>query len=129
MKIGTVADLIHYRVQNERHVERINECPLPTEFGDFRLISFQDTVDNQLHFALVCGQVDQQKPVLVRVHMQNTLSDLFGVTRTDTGLPLRAAMQRIAHEGTGVLVVLRGGEENRDLVRQIQEYGRHGPWP
>ncbi len=122
LKIGTIADLIHYRIQNERTVERINECKLPTKFGDFRVIAFQDSIDNVLHLALTMGEIRRDTPALVRVHMQNTLCDLFFATRSDCSWPLECALRRIAQEGAGVLVVLRQKEEARELVRQIRDY-------
>ncbi|MES9844018.1 MAG: 3,4-dihydroxy-2-butanone-4-phosphate synthase, partial [Candidatus Sedimenticola sp. 6PFRAG5] len=73
LKIGTIADLIHYRVRNEKTIERISECTLPTEYGDFKLVAYQDCIDNELHLALVKGNVTPDEPTLVRVHMQNTL--------------------------------------------------------
>ncbi|MDN5869864.1 MAG: 3,4-dihydroxy-2-butanone-4-phosphate synthase, partial [Nitrococcus sp.] len=77
LKIGTVADLIAYRIRNERTVKRVAECELPTEYGTFRLYAYQDTVDGALHFALVHSMVQPEHPTLVRVHIQNTLSDVF----------------------------------------------------
>ncbi len=125
LKIGTIADLIHYRVRNEKSVERINECTLPTEFGDFRLVSFQDCVDNEVHLALVMGRVHPEEPVLVRVHMQNTLCDLFAPLRIDCPWPLHNAMRRIGREGTGVIVVLRNHDSNREIVQRIHDYRIH----
>lgn len=122
LKIGTIADLIHYRIQNEKTVERICECDFPTEYGKFRLIAYQDQVDCRLHLALTMGQVSGNKPVLVRVHGRNLLSDLFGGKREDTGLSLRSAMRRIADEGTGVLVVIRREEDDKSLVERIHQY-------
>jgi 3,4-dihydroxy 2-butanone 4-phosphate synthase/GTP cyclohydrolase II len=122
LKIGTIADLIHYRIQNEKTVERICECDFPTEYGKFRLIAYQDQVDQRLHLALIMGKVAGEKPVLVRVHGKNLLTDLFGAKREFTGLPLRRAMQRIADEGCGVLVVIRREEDDKCLVERIHHY-------
>jgi 3,4-dihydroxy 2-butanone 4-phosphate synthase/GTP cyclohydrolase II len=77
LKIGTIADLIQYRVRNEHTVERVSECLFPTRYGEFRLLAYQDMVDNELHLALVKGQPTPEQPALVRVHMQNSLCDLF----------------------------------------------------
>ena len=125
LKIGTIADLIHYRVRNEKSVERINECTLPTEFGEFRLVSFQDCVDNEIHLALVMGRVHSEEPVLVRVHMQNTLCDLFAPLRVDCPWPLHNAMRRIAREGAGVIVVLRNHDSAREIIQRIHDYRIH----
>ncbi|HLF95767.1 MAG TPA: 3,4-dihydroxy-2-butanone-4-phosphate synthase, partial [Methylococcaceae bacterium] len=81
LKIGTIADLIHYRIQNEKTLERICECDFPTEYGHFRLHAYQDQIDNRLHLALTMGAVADGRPVLARVHARNLLGDLFGAQR------------------------------------------------
>jgi 3,4-dihydroxy 2-butanone 4-phosphate synthase/GTP cyclohydrolase II len=105
LKIGTISDLIHYRIQHENTLERISECAFPTEFGDFRLYAYQDRSDNNLHLALVMGQVSGDDPVLVRVHARNVLDDLFASKRNASSISIRAAMQKIAEAGCGVLVL------------------------
>jgi 3,4-dihydroxy 2-butanone 4-phosphate synthase/GTP cyclohydrolase II len=122
LKIGTITDLIQYRIQNEKTVERICGCDFPTEFGQFRLHAYQDQLDNRLHLALTLGQVSGDEPVLVRVHGRNLLSDLFCAKRADTSVPLRGAMKRIAEEGRGVLVVIRKEEDDKSLVERIHQY-------
>ena len=122
LKIGTIADLIHYRTQNEQTVERICSCDFPTEYGHFRLHAYQDQIDNKLHLALTMGNVSSGEPVLVRVHGRNLLCDLFGAKREDTSLPLRTAMKKIAAEGRGVLVVIRKEEDTKSLVERIHQY-------
>ena len=119
LKIGTIADLIRYRLHKEHTVERVAETTVHTEFGDFRLVTYQDAIDNTVHMALVRGELRADDPTLVRVHLRNTLSDALGVTHPAFGWPLRNAMQRIADEGTGVLVLLRKPESPRELVQQI----------
>ena len=123
LKMGTIADLIHYRVQNEKTVERVNECPLTTAQGEFRVVAYQDVVDREVHLALVCGEPSPDKPVLVRVHVQNSLCDLFDTQRPGCGWPLRDAMRQIAEAGEGVVVVLRNHDTARELVQRIQELG------
>jgi len=122
LKIGTIADLIHYRIQHENTLERISECAFPTEFGDFRLYAYQDRHDNSLHLALVMGKVSGDEPVLVRVHARNLLDDVFASKRSDSTVSIRAAMQKIAEEGRGVLVVIRQAESNKSLVELIHSY-------
>jgi 3,4-dihydroxy 2-butanone 4-phosphate synthase/GTP cyclohydrolase II len=122
LKIGTIADLIHYRIQNEQTVERICDCDFPTEYGKFRLYAYQDQIDNKLHLALTMGSVADGQPVLVRVHGRNLLCDLFGARRDDVSLPLRSAMKKIAEEGRGVLVVIRKEEDTKSLVERIHQY-------
>ncbi len=122
LKIGTITDLIYYRIQNETTIERISECQFPTEFGEFQLFAFQDTIDNKLHLALTLGDIADGEPVLVRVHARNLLCDLFASKRNDCGYPLRDAMRRIAEEGRGVLVVIRQEEDTKSLVERIHKY-------
>ncbi len=122
LKIGTIADLIHYRIQHENTLERISECAFPTEFGDFRLYAYQDRNDNNVHLALVMGQVSGEEPVLVRVHARNLLDDLFASKRSGGSVSIREAMQKIAEEGRGVLVVVRQSEDNKSLVELIHRY-------
>jgi 3,4-dihydroxy 2-butanone 4-phosphate synthase/GTP cyclohydrolase II len=120
LRIGTIADLIHYRVQNEKTIERVNECRLPTAYGDFRLIAFQDVVDCEVHLALVKGEPSPERPTLVRVHVQNSLCDLFDTVGPSCGWPLRHAMQQIAEAGEGVVVVLRNHDSAREVAQRIQ---------
>lgn len=124
LKIGTVADLIAYRIRHERSVERVAECELPTEYGRFRLHAFQDNIDNRLHFALVCGRPEPDEPTLVRVHLQNTLLDSFASIGPNCGWPLRSAMQQIAEAGTGVVVVLRTSDDDRAILQRMRDYQR-----
>jgi 3,4-dihydroxy 2-butanone 4-phosphate synthase / GTP cyclohydrolase II len=122
LKIGTIADLIHYRIQHENTLERISECAYPTEFGDFRLYAYQDRNDDNLHLALVMGKVSGEEPVLVRVHARNLLDDVFASKRSDCNMPIRMAMQKIAEEGRGVLVIIRQSENNKALAELIHGY-------
>ncbi len=122
LKIGTITDLIQYRIQHETTVERVCECDFPTEFGHFRLYAYHDQIDNRLHLALTMGQIAGDEPVLVRVHGRNLLRDLFCSKRKDEGMLLRDAMKRIAEEGRGALVVIRNEEDDRSLVERIHRY-------
>ncbi|MCU7960053.1 MAG: 3,4-dihydroxy-2-butanone-4-phosphate synthase, partial [gamma proteobacterium symbiont of Bathyaustriella thionipta] len=122
LKIGTIADLIHHRVRTEKTVERLNECSMPTPWADFRLVSYQDVIDNELHLALVLGDINADEPVLVRVHMQNTLCDLFASTHSDCGWPLQQAMQHVGEAGAGVIVVLRNHDTAREIVQRMRSY-------
>jgi 3,4-dihydroxy 2-butanone 4-phosphate synthase/GTP cyclohydrolase II len=119
LKLGTIADLIRYRLDNEHTVERVAETHVNTEFGDFRLVTYQDTIDNTVHLAMVKGTLDPATPTLVRVHLRNTLQDLLGVEHDDFGWPLRRALKRVADEGAGVVVVLRKPESAREFVQQV----------
>jgi 3,4-dihydroxy 2-butanone 4-phosphate synthase/GTP cyclohydrolase II len=125
LKIGTIADLIRFRLRNERSVERIAEQHVHTELGDFRLCAYQDHVHRDVHLALVCGDLERTNgSPLVRVHVTETLRDVLGVRVDPHAWTLRAAMQRIAQEGCGVLVILRDAESPRslaDAVRSLHE--------
>ena len=122
LKIGTIADLIRYRIAHERTVERVSECNLSTDAGAFRLICFNDVNGGGLHFALIHGELAVDQPVLVRVHAQDSLCDVLGAIRQDCPWPLRAAMERIVAHGSGVVVVLRIEEEANDLIRRVKGY-------
>ncbi len=121
LKIGTIADLIQYRVRNEKTVERVSECGFDTAYGKFELVAYQDSIDNKLHLALVFGQVIPEEPVLVRVHMQNTLCDLFSTIDEGCGWPLADAMERVVNEGKGVIVVLRNHDSSREIVQRMRD--------
>lgn len=114
LKIGTIADLIRYRLRNERSVERISEQVVQTEFGEFRLFTYEDHVHNGTHLALVHGRVDGPEPPLVRVHVADTLRDLLGIRGDTHAWTLRAAMERIARAGSGVAVILHDAEPSSE---------------
>ncbi len=122
LKIGTIADLIRYRLRNERSVERVAEQVVQTEFGEFRLFAYEDYVQHEVHLALVRGSVDQPVPPLVRVHVTDSLRDLVSL-HVDRGWTLRAALQRIARDGQGVAIILRQKESPRELVNAISALG------
>jgi len=115
LKIGTIADLIRFRLQRDQSVERVGEREVETEFGRFRMVSFEDHVHRSVHLALVLGEIGDE-PTLVRVHLQNTLNDVVGVTDGKLGWPLRSALKRIADAGAGVVVLLRWDEDPISLI-------------
>jgi 3,4-dihydroxy 2-butanone 4-phosphate synthase/GTP cyclohydrolase II len=119
LRIGSIADLIRYRLEKEKSVERISEQQVNTEFGQFKLVCYEDHITSNVHAALVMGDVTSAEPVLVRVHVQDTLGDVLGVENKRMGWPLRAALQRIADEGRGVVVVLRYPETPRQFINDI----------
>ncbi len=129
LKIGTIADLIAYRIRNERSVERVAECELPTKYGNFHLYAYQDVVDNALHFALVRGRPQPEQPTLVRVHIQNSLSDLFGAAGVDMGWPLRSALGEVADADTAVVVMLRKHNDAQDILARMHQYQRAAGHP
>ena len=121
LKLGTIADLIRYRVATEHTVERVAEQDVQTEFGPFRLIAFEDRLDRALHFAMLRGPVDSAKPTLVRVHVRNALNDMLGVRHPEFSWPLRSALKRVADEGNGVVVVLRKPESPHEIIQRVQD--------
>ena len=106
INIGTIADLIRYRISNEQSIERIHEERINTEFGDFNLITFQDHINREVHFALTKGSIHQDSIPLVRVHVSNTIRDSIGIDNNNLGWPLKSAMKQISQSDTAVLVVL-----------------------
>jgi len=119
LKIGTIEDLIRYRIENENTVERIVESKFPTDFGDFQLYAYEDNIAQELHLALVKGDINPDKPIPVRVHVQDTLHDALSGT-TGRGWPLQDVMKTIEKEGEGVIVFLRQPETPKDMVRKIE---------
>ena len=106
----SIAELIRYRRQTEKLIKRISEARIPTEWGDFDCYVYESLLDGEQHLAFVRGAVQGEHEVLVRVHSECLTGDVFGSLRCDCGDQLNAAMQRIAQEGMGVLVYLRGHE-------------------
>ena len=122
LKIGTIADLIRHRLRTERTVVRIAEHSVPTELGEFRLYAYQDEVSLEVHLALAHGRLDGPDTPLVRVHLTDTLRDLFGVQGTARAWTLRAAMQRIVEAGNGVVILLRQQESARELADAVRSF-------
>ncbi len=127
LKIGSIADLIRFRLQHEVSVERISEQTVETGLGPFRLYCFEDHVNRNVHLALVHGDLTNTVPPLVRVHVQDTLGDVIGVQSARLGWPLRSAMRRIAAAGAGVVVLLRYPESPRQLVAAVRSLGASTP--
>ncbi len=125
LKIGTIADLIQYRLKHEKAVLRECECDLPTEHGTFRLVAYRDAIDNDLHLALTFGEIRPERPTLVRVHLQNTLCDLFATRHNACGWPLQDVMRQIVAAGEGVIVVLRNRDSAADLLARLKDFQLH----
>lgn len=122
LKIGTIASLIQYRLENEHTVKRITECGLNNEFGEFKLITYQNDIDQQLHFAMTLGDIDPEEPTLIRVHMNDFIGDVLKAGRDDCGLPLNNAMRCIAEAGKGVIVILMTPDNMSSIVKRINNY-------
>ena len=122
MPFITVAQIISYRLKNERLVRRVAEATLPTPFGEFRVVGYSNLVDDREHIALVHGEVAGVDDVLVRVHSKCLTGDVFGSGRCDCGAQLRAAMRRVEQEGAGVVVYLDQEGRGIGLLNKLRAY-------
>ncbi len=116
IKIGTIADLIRYRLEKERYVERIDKRPVQTAHGDFTLYCYDDHLNQTIHLALVKGDVQGSTEPLVRVHLQDTLGDVLGIQSPALGWPMDSVIERISREDVGVIVMLRDQQSSRELM-------------
>ena len=118
----TVAQLVAHRLEHEKLVHRVAEARLPTEFGEFRVIGYQNDVDSREHVALVHGDVEGKKDVLVRMHSKCLTGDVFGSQRCDCGFQLHAAMKKIVEEGRGAIVYLDQEGRGIGLLNKLRAY-------
>lgn len=118
----TVAQLVAHRLGNEKLVHRVAEARLPTEYGEFRVIGYQNDVDAREHVALVHGDVEGRKDVLVRMHSKCLTGDVFGSQRCDCGFQLHTAMQKIVAEGRGAIVYLDQEGRGIGLLNKLRAY-------
>ncbi len=119
LKIGAIADLIHYRNQTESLVERAADRLIQTVYGAFRLIAYRDTSARETHLALVKGEIHADKETLVRVHEPLSVMDFLDVTGGGHSWPIMGAMERIAESQSGVLVLLHRPETADALLHRI----------
>jgi 3,4-dihydroxy 2-butanone 4-phosphate synthase / GTP cyclohydrolase II len=122
LKICSIADLIQFRREREKLVERVEVVKLPTDYGDFDLYLYRSKLDNQHHLALVCGEVARKRNVLVRVHSECLTGDVFGSRRCDCGPQLHQAMWQVAAAGCGVVVYMRQEGRGIGLAPKIKAY-------
>ena len=122
LKMITVKDLAEYRLMKEALVEEVTSTILPTHFGDFQSVAFKNLLDDQIHIALVKGEINKDKPTLVRVHSQCLTGDVFGSYRCDCGEQLNKSMEMIEQEGTGVLLYLYQEGRGIGIVNKLKAY-------
>jgi 3,4-dihydroxy 2-butanone 4-phosphate synthase/GTP cyclohydrolase II len=122
LKIITVKDLIEYRMKRESFVRRAATVSLPTVYGDFQAIVYENDIDNESHLVLLKGEINPDDPILVRVHSGCLTGDVFGSKRCDCGEQLHKSMEMIAKEGSGVILYMHQEGRGIGLLNKIKAY-------
>ena len=119
LKIGTIADLIHHRNISERSIKLVDQAKVESEEGEFDLFAYEDTINGNIHIALVKGKLDSDKEIMVRVQQNNTLQDVIGINQFGSRLSFSQAMNKINKEGSGVLLLLSHQETPKELLSNV----------
>ena len=119
LKIGTIADLIHYRNTSERSINLVDKTKIESEEGEFELFAYEDTINGNIHIALVKGKIDSEQEVMVRVQQNNTLQDVVGINQFGSRLSFSQAMKKVNSEGSGVLLLLSHQETAQELLSNV----------
>ena len=119
LKIGTIADLIHYRNTSERSINLVDKTKIESEEGEFELFAYEDIINGNIHIALVKGEIDSKQEIMVRVQQNNTLQDVIGINQFGSRLSFSQAMKKINEEGSGVLLLLSHQETSQELLSNV----------
>lgn len=133
LKISSVAELIRYRLEREPTVSRVGESVTSINGETLRVIAYEDIVEQITHLALVKGDIESEQPILVRVHVESGIFDIFKTLQGEESWTANAALQRICREGSGILVIVRYPEDNDELIKRIRHSHAEGktiefPW-
>jgi 3,4-dihydroxy 2-butanone 4-phosphate synthase/GTP cyclohydrolase II len=122
LKLVTIKDLIAYRMQKERQIEKQIEVNMPTAYGDFQLAAYEQLNTGEVHMALIKGTWDKDEPVMVRVHSSCVTGDIFGSCRCDCGSQLHSAMKMVEREGKGIVLYMKQEGRGIGLINKLKAY-------
>lgn len=122
LKLVSIKDLIAYRMEKESQIKREAEVKMPTEYGDFKLVAYEQLNTNEVHMALIKGEWEKDEPILVRVHSSCVTGDIFGSCRCDCGTQLHSAMQMVEKEGKGIVLYMKQEGRGIGLLNKLKAY-------